>query len=130
MPIEIVAVLLTAGFVPALCLLIPRLETRSERRLLIAASAVHLTNDACFALLFPLLPLIAADLHLSYAEVGLVKTVFSVSSSALQIPAGVLGERFGEYLILLVGNAWVGVGLIGMALAGGYLSLLALALVA
>ncbi|HEX5502906.1 MAG TPA: MFS transporter [Thermomicrobiales bacterium] len=100
------------------------------RRVLLTTSLVHLTNDACFALLYPLFPLIAADLHLSYAEVGLIKAAFSGASSVLQLPVGVLGERWGAGLLLLLGNAWVGAGLAGMALAGGYAVLLALALLA
>ena len=100
------------------------------RRILITSSVLHFTNDACFALLYPLLPLIAADLGLSYAQVGLVRAAFSGAASTLQLPAGLLGERFGEGLVLLVGNAWVGGGVAAMALAGGFAGLLALALLA
>jgi MFS family permease len=99
-----------------------------SRRVLAVTSAIHVTNDACFALLFPLLPLIAADFHLSYAQVGLLRTAFTTAQSLFQIPAGTLGARFGEGLILLIGNAWVGIGLVAMALAGLY-SLLLLAAV-
>jgi MFS transporter, FSR family, fosmidomycin resistance protein len=108
-----------------------RLAARNVRqRVLVTTSFVHLLNDACFAILYPLFPLIAADLGLSYAQVGLVKTAFSGASSVLQLPAGIIGEWWGEGLVLLVGNAWVGFGLVGMALTGGYLGLLAVALVA
>jgi len=100
------------------------------RRILIASSVLHFTNDACFALLYPLLPLIAADLHLSYSQVGLVRALFSGAAAVFQLPAGLLGERFGEGLILLLGNAWVGGGLATMALASGYAALLALTLLA
>lgn len=103
---------------------------RAGRRVLLTTSLVHLTNDACFALLYPLFPFIAADLHLSYTQVGLIKAVFSGASSVLQLPVGVLGERWGAGLLLLLGNAWVGTGLGAMALAGGYAALLGLALLA
>lgn len=99
----------------------------TTRRVLFVTSLVHLTNDACFALLYPLLPLIAADFHLSYAQVGLLKATFASAQSVFQIPVGVLGERAGEALILLAGNTWVGIGLGAMALAGGYGALLAIA---
>ncbi len=98
--------------------------------MLATTSVVHLLNDACFAILYPLLPLIAADLGLSYAQVGLIKTAFSGASSVLQLPAGIIGEWWGEGLILLLGNAWVGLGLVGMALTGSYLALLVVALFA
>lgn len=91
-----------------------------------ACSALHAVNDAFFAVMFPLLPLLAAELDLSYAEVGLIKTAFSASSSVLQLPVGLLAERWGEYALLVGGNAWVAVGLIGMGLAGAYVPLLGL----
>ncbi|RIK43905.1 MAG: MFS transporter, partial [Chloroflexi bacterium] len=100
------------------------------RRILLTTSLVHLSNDACFAILYPILPLIAADLELSYAQVGLLKATMTAAQSAFQVPAGMAGERFGEALVLLLGNAWVGLGLASLALAGGYLALLALALLA
>ena len=108
-----------------------RLAARNtSQRVLATTSVVHLLNDACFAILYPLFPLIAADLGLSYAQVGLVKTAFSGASSVLQLPAGIIGEWWGEGLVLLVGNAWVGVGLVGMALTGSYIGLLVVGLLA
>lgn len=94
------------------------------RQVLLVTSAVHVTNDACFALLYPLLPFIADDLGLSYSQVGLLKATFSGASSVFQIPAGVAGARYGEMLVLLLGNAWVGAGLVLMALTGSFLLLL------
>ncbi len=99
-------------------------ERTAGRGTLITASTVHLTNDACFALLYPLLPFIAEDLELSYTQVGLLKATFSGASAALQIPAGALGMRYGEALVLLLGNIWVGLGLVLMALTGSYVLLL------
>jgi MFS family permease len=95
---------------------------------LVTASVVHLTNDACFALLYPLLPFISDDLGLSYTQAGLLKAAFSGASSVLQVPAGVVGARYGEMLILQLGNAWVGAGLVGMALTGSFIFLLVAAL--
>lgn len=94
---------------------------------LVTTSVVHLTNDACFALLYPLLPFIADDLGLSYTETGMLKATFSGASSVLQVPAGIAGARYGEMLILLLGNLWVGLGLVLMGLTGGFALLLAAA---
>ncbi len=102
----------------------------TARRTLLVTSVIHVMNDACFALLYPLLPFIAADLHLSYTQIGMVKASFSAASSVLQIPAGILGERCGEALILLLGNVWVGLGLVLMATSGGYALLLLTSLIA
>jgi MFS transporter, FSR family, fosmidomycin resistance protein len=96
----------------------------SESSVLVTASVVHMTNDACFSLLYPLLPFIAADLGLSYTETGMLKATFSGASSVLQVPAGIGGARLGEMLVLLLGNLWVGLGLVGMALTGSFALLL------
>lgn len=99
-------------------------------RVLLVAAALHTCNDAFFAVMFPLLPFIAAELGLSYAEVGLVKSLYSGSSAVLQLPAGLLGERLGEYLLLAWGNAWVAAGLLGFAAATSLPLLLVAAVVA
>ena len=95
-----------------------------------ACAAMHVVSDALFTGVYPLLPLIAADLALTYAQVGLVKTVFAGSSSLFQVPAGMAAERFGEHALLALGTGAVGLGLLAMALATGFWSLLALALLA
>ena len=100
------------------------------RSTLIAASAIHLTNDACFAILYPLLPFIAEDLELSYTQVGMLKATFSGASSVLQIPVGAVGMRFGEALVLMLGNIWVGFGLVLMAATGTFALLLGASILA
>jgi MFS transporter, FSR family, fosmidomycin resistance protein len=91
---------------------------------------MHVVNDALFAGLYPLLPLIAAGLGLTYAQVGLIKTAYTGSSSLFQVPAGMAAERFSEHALLALGTGWVGAGLLAMTLATGFLSLLLLTLVA
>ena len=103
---------------------------RHPSRVLLVAASVHTCNDAMFAVMYPLLPLIAADLGLSYAEVGLVKALYSGASAILQLPAGVLAERWGEYVLLAFGNGWGAAGLLGMAAATTFPVLLALAILA
>src|SRR5687768_5832109 len=85
---------------------------------------MHVVNDGLFAGTYPLLPLVAAELGLSYAQVGALKTAFSGASSVLQVPAGILAERMGEQALLALGTAWVGLGLLLVALTGSYLPLL------
>jgi len=97
-------------------------------RVLFAAAALHVCNDAFFAVLYPLLPFIAAELALSYAEVGLVKAAFTGSAGVLQLPAGLLAERWGEYALLVWGNGWVAAGLLGMAVATSLPMLLVVAI--
>ncbi|WP_165422966.1 MFS transporter [Ktedonosporobacter rubrisoli] len=101
-----------------------------RHRTLLLSSFFHFTNDACFAILSPLLPLIVLELHLSYLQAGILKTLMLSSSGLLQVPISLLGERFGEFLLLAIGNIWVGLGMIGMALAPEYNLLLLAALLA
>jgi MFS family permease len=103
----------------------------SPRWHLLSQSAMHAVNDALFSGVYPLLPLVAADLSLSYAQVGALRTAYSGASAVLQLPAGLAAERFGEQTLLALGTGWTGLGLCAAALlGGGFLSLLALALLA
>ena len=106
-------------------------EGPSKRRILLFASATHVWSDLFYALMIALLPLMQTDpdLLLSYTEVGLIRTVYSGASTVLQIPAGYLAESVGEFWLLLGGNMWVAAGLVGMALAPGFMLILAVALV-
>ena len=96
-----------------------------ERRTLWVTSLIHVWNDAFFALLYPLLPLIAADLSLSYTQTGLLRTLFAGAASIAQLPVVFAATQFGEFLPLIIGNMWVAGGLVGMGLAPTYGWLLA-----
>ena len=94
-------------------------------RTLLFGSAMHVWSDLFFALLAPLLPLIKDDLGLTFTEVGMLRSVFSGASAVLQIPAGLLAESAGEFWLLILGNLWVAVGLLAMAVSGSFIALLA-----
>ena len=100
-------------------------RTPPRRRTLLFGSAMHVWSDLYFALPVPLLPLIKEDLDLSFTEVGLLRSVFAGSSAVLQVPAGLLAETAGEFWLLILGNMWVGFGLVGMGLSPVFLVLLA-----
>ena len=107
------------------------IEPRSipPRRILLFGSTTHILSDLFFALLIPLLPTIKNDLQLSYTEIGMLRSAFSGASAVLQIPAGFLAEHLGEFWMLLGGNAWVSIGLIGMAVMPGFWSLISMTIV-
>lgn len=66
-----------------------------------------------------LLPVWSQAFGLSLAEVGVLKETFSAGMAALQVPAGVLAERWGERLPLaLNGTASVLYGSVGDFVAG------------
>lgn len=62
-----------------------------------------------------LLPSIMAELSLSYTEAGLLATAFFYAYLVMQIPAGLLGDRWGRKRVLLGG---ILVGVIGSLLTG------------
>ena len=105
------------------------IKAPAHRRTLFFGSAMHVWNDLYFALSVPLLPLIKEDLDLSFTQIGLLRSVFGVSSAVLQVPAGLLAETAGEFWLLILGNVWVGLGLIGMGLSPVFLVLLAVSFV-
>ena len=107
---------------------LPRLANPSWQ--LAACSGMHVVNDALFAGLYPLLPLLAVDLGLSYAEVGAIKTAYTGAAGLLQVPAGLAAEHWGEQLLLGLGTTWVGAGLVGMTLSASFGTLLALSVLA
>ncbi len=94
------------------------------RRLLLACSATHLVTDGLVSAIYPLLPLIALDLQLSYTAVGTIRTALVASTSLLQIPVGFLADWIPESILLGGGMLWLSVGFGAMALAAGFWSLL------
>jgi MFS transporter, FSR family, fosmidomycin resistance protein len=100
------------------------------RAVLAAACSIHFVHDGFSDILYVLLPLWASEFGLSFAQVGAIRTAYSGGMSAFQIPAGLLAERFGERWLLALGTAVTACGFIVAGLTGGFLSLLAVLLVA
>ena len=99
-------------------------------RVLVFGSVTHVWRDLFYALLVPLLPLIRSDLGLSYTETLLLKSVFSGASALLQVPAGFLAGAMSEVWLLILGNVWVGAGLIAMGLSPGFVVLVIVTFIA
>ena len=99
-------------------------------RVLIFGSVTHVWSDLFFALLVLLLPLIRSDLGLSYTETFLLKSVFSGASALLQVPVGFLAGAVSEVWLLVLGNVWVGAGLIAMGFSSVFVVLVIVTLVA
>ena len=90
------------------------------------ASVAHFLNDGLAAALTPLLPLMAADLALSYSQAGAVKAALNGLTSLSQLPAGFLAARTSEGTFLGLGLGWFSLSYLLMGLAGGYVALLLL----
>jgi len=99
-----------------------------ERRTMGVACGAHVLHDGYTDLLYVLLPIWQAQFGLGYAEIGILRALFTGSMASLQVPAGMLAERIGGPLVLGLGTALVGVGFLAAGVSAGY-PMLALALV-
>jgi MFS family permease len=66
----------------------------------------------------------AREFGLTFAEVGLLRTVYSGGMAAFQIPAGLLAERWGEARLLAAGTAATALGFVAAGFSGSFLALL------
>jgi FSR family fosmidomycin resistance protein-like MFS transporter len=86
-------------------------------RVLIASCGAHLIQDGLGALQYVLLPILAQAFGLNYTQVGFLRAVSNSATTLLEIPAGVLAERFGEIRLLIFGLLCAAVGYLGVAFA-------------
>jgi len=90
-----------------------------ERRALGVASGAHVVHDGYTDVVYVMLPVWQAEFGLGFAALGLMKTVFSGTLAAFQIPAGFLAERVGAPLVLAAGTALAGLGYCLAGLSNG-----------
>ena len=81
---------------------------QGERRTLGVACGAHALHDGYTDLVWVALPIWQAEFGLSYAAVGLLRTVYSGTLASLQIPAAALAERIGAATVLAAGTALAG----------------------
>ncbi len=82
---------------------------------LIWASLLHLWNDGLTAALTLLLPLMAMDLHLSYAQAAFVRTIHLATLAGVQIPIAVFAGAAREVAVLGGGLVWFGASYLALA---------------
>jgi FSR family fosmidomycin resistance protein-like MFS transporter len=87
---------------------------------LIASCGAHLVQDGLGALQYVLLPILAQVFGLNYSQVGLLRAVSNSAMTLLEIPAGVLAERFSEMRLLIFGLLCAGLGYLWVALAANF----------
>ena len=100
------------------------------KAVLAAACSIHFVHDGFSDILYVLLPIWASEFRLTFAQVGIIRTAYSGGMAAFQIPAGLLAERWGERRLLAAGTAVTACGFIAAGMVGGFLSLLAVLLIA
>lgn len=105
-------------------------ERRRRRAVLATAGATHFLHDGFSDVIFVLLPVWQAELGLSLAATGVLKSCYSGALAAAQVPAGLLAERLGERTLLVIGTAITGLGFMALGIAGGFATLALLLLIA
>jgi MFS transporter, FSR family, fosmidomycin resistance protein len=81
-----------------------------DRRVAGVAFGAHALHDGYTDLIYVLLPLWQKEFGVGYAELGLLRALFSGTMAGFQIPAGLLAERFGPAAVLALGTALTGIG--------------------
>lgn len=99
--------------------------SRRARAILATACGAHFIHDGFSDILYVLLPVWAAEFGLTFAQVGLLKTLYTGGMASFQVPAGLLAERRGEARLLAAGTAVTALGFLTAGLTGGFLALLA-----
>lgn len=72
----------------------------------------------------PVLPLYAKNFGVSATVVGLTLTVFALARLILNVPAGMIADRFGRRILLIGGPILTSIGMFGSGFAGDIWSLL------
>ena len=98
--------------------------------MLATASGAHFVHDGFSDVLYVLLPVWAAEFGLTFARIGLMRTVYSGGMALFQLPAGLLAERWGERRLLAAGTAVTAAGFVVAGTAGGFAALLLVLLAA
>lgn len=94
-----------------------------RRRTLAACCGAHVLHDGFSDMLYVLLPVWQAAFGLSFAQVGLLKTMYSGSMAALQLPASLLAERVGERALLAIGTLLAAAGFVASGWTAGFAGL-------
>jgi len=79
-------------------------QNTRNRKILVSGCLFHLFHDSIADGLAVLLPFWKIAFQLSLTQVGLLMACFEGATALFQIPAGFLGERYGERRLLTIGT--------------------------
>jgi FSR family fosmidomycin resistance protein-like MFS transporter len=96
-------------------------------RLLGALSFSHFLNDMMQSLIVAIYPLLKGEFHLSFAQIGVISFTYQFSASLLQPLVGVYTDKHPKPYSLSAGMCFTLTGIIVLAFASNYASVLAAA---
>ena len=91
---------------------------------LTACCATHVVQDGLTSSIYILLPIVAQTFGLNFAQVGMVRAAHGAAMGLLELPSGVLSERFGQRNLLAFGLLGAGTGYIAVSMTNGFTGLL------
>ena len=91
---------------------------------LAACCGTHGVQDGLTASIYVLLPVLAQTFGLGYAQVGMIRAVHGGAMWVLELPSGMLSERFGQRGLLAFGLLCGGAGYLAFSMAGGFTGVL------
>jgi MFS transporter, FSR family, fosmidomycin resistance protein len=89
-----------------------------KRKILVSGGLFHLFHDSIADGLAVLLPFWKMAFQLSLTQVGLLVACFESATALFQIPAGFLGERYGERRLLTLGTVVTTLSFMMLAFSG------------
>ena len=95
-----------------------------RKRTLAACCGTHGVQDGLTASIYVLLPILAQTFGLGYAQVGMIRAVHGGAMWVLELPSGMLSERFGQRGLLAFGLLCGGAGYLAFSMAGGFTGVL------
>jgi MFS transporter, FSR family, fosmidomycin resistance protein len=98
---------------------------RQDAKVITLVGLAHGTSHFYHVILAALIPWLKPEFHLSYAELGLLMTVFFAVSGVGQAMAGFVVDRFGARAVLFTGIALLGLSAVMLAGAHSYAQLMA-----
>ncbi|MGI9354755.1 MAG: MFS transporter [Rhizobiaceae bacterium] len=96
-----------------------RTEPSARKAALAVSCTAHIVQDGLTTTINVLLPVLAQVLGLSYAQVGLLKGLNSLSQAVLEMCSGWFSERLGECQLIFVGLVLSAAGYMLLSIAPG-----------
>jgi MFS family permease len=102
---------------------VPTRPAREDATVIALVGAAHGVSHFSQLLLAPLFPWLKDGFHVSFAELGLLMTIFFVVSCGVQALSGFVVDRFGPRPVLFGGLSLLGLAALGFAASPGYWAL-------